>query len=212
MSKDGEVLPVELKGGTPSLPNDLFLKLINKIAEVERFKQKGRVKTVKVQNKDEDFKVQDIWPQLKELLAWLLENNVLKGVELFKAIICRRRKELEAEERKVQEQIEDLLNQVKDRHSQKRKDILIEVCCYEESKLSKQFQERGGGAIRISFPKHDLSKEEAEKAIVKVVKKMQSEGFKVHVWTSLPCSPWCAWQRVNKAILHNYQEILEEKK
>jgi D-lyxose ketol-isomerase len=100
---------------------------------------------------------------------------------------------------------------VKDRQTQKRKDILIDVCCYDESKLIKQFQERGGGAIRISLPKHDLSKEETEKAIVKVVKKMQSEGFKVHVWTSLPCSPWCAWQRVNKAILHNYKKFLKRR-
>jgi hypothetical protein len=85
VSKDGEVLPVELKGGTPSLPNDLCLKLIKEIEEVKRFKQEGRVKTVKAQNKDEDFKAQDLWPQLKELLPWLLENNVLKGIELFQS-------------------------------------------------------------------------------------------------------------------------------
>ena len=32
------------------------------------------------------------------------------------------------------------------------------------------------------------------------------------MWISLPCSPWCSWQRVNQAVLHNYAEVLEEKR
>jgi flagellar motility protein MotE (MotC chaperone) len=60
VSKDGESLPVEIKGGTPSLPNEVCLRLIKEIEDSKRFKQEGRVKTVKVQNKDDDFKVQDL--------------------------------------------------------------------------------------------------------------------------------------------------------
>jgi hypothetical protein len=153
VKRGNEVLPVELKGGTPSLPNYLCLKLIKEIEDVKKAKQDGRVKALKIQDKEKekDFRITELWPQLKELLTWLLQKNVVEGMELFKAIICRRRREIEADEIKLKEQIEELLDQVKDRQDQKKKDILIEVCCYEKSKLSQRFKERGGGAIRISY-------------------------------------------------------------
>ena len=88
---------------------------------------------------------------------------------------------------------------------------MIEVCCYEESKLSQRFKERGGGAIRIFLPNHDFSKEETEKAILKVINQMKEEGYKVYMWTSLPCSPWCSWQRVNQADYTTMQKSLKKR-
>ena len=49
VTKDGERLPIEIRNGTPVLPNEICLKLI---AEIERPKG-AKIKSVKTENAEE---------------------------------------------------------------------------------------------------------------------------------------------------------------
>jgi hypothetical protein len=92
MSKGGLQLPVKVKNGTPILPNEICLELIE---EIERAKM-TQLKTEK-KNKDE-VELESIWPQLKNALAWMLKDQVEGATELMKMIMCKRRNEIRKEE------------------------------------------------------------------------------------------------------------------
>ena len=108
-------------------------------------------------------------------------------------IICRKKKEQQEDEERVQEQVRLMLEQVKDRHKAEVKVILFEVCCGEKSKLASHFKEQGGEAIRLFFPTHDVSKDWTIEAAKIAIENLKEEGFEVKLWISVPCSPWCAW-------------------
>jgi len=203
--KDEEVLPVEVVNGTPMLPNKVCLRLIEAMEE----KRKIKVKAVKG---PEQFTISDIWPQMKQLITWLMKNDIEKGKELMTACALRRKKEVEDWQEKISIQKDLMLEQVKNRKDQKVPTILVEVCCYEESKLSGRMIAEGGGAIRLSLPKHDISKAETCEGFNEAVKQLKDEGFKVKVWYSIPCSPWCSWQRVNLKIVEGFEEVLFQKR
>ena len=71
----------------------------------------------------------------------------------MRLVICRRRKELEDEETKVEEQMKLMLEQVKGRKEAEIEKVLIEVCCGEKSKLASHFKEKRGEPIRLYLPK-----------------------------------------------------------
>ena len=106
--------------------------------------------------------------------------------------------------RRIVEQKDLMLAQVKGRETLKVKTILIEVCCNEDSQMSSHMRERGGGFIRIGLPKHD-----GTKALKQVVEELQEEGMKTVLWISSPCSPWCTWQRVNLKVIEGFKEDLD---
>ena len=64
MEKNGKVLPVEVHNGSPVLPNEMCLKLIEEIEKMKR----AKIKTVKVEKQEDDFELQSIWPQLSKVL------------------------------------------------------------------------------------------------------------------------------------------------
>ena len=64
MSKNGEVLPVEVQHGTPVLPDEICLKLID---EIEQRKREAKALN-KVEEPEEDVELQSIWPQLSTVL------------------------------------------------------------------------------------------------------------------------------------------------
>jgi len=88
--------------------------------------------------------------------------------------------------------------------------FLLEVCCGENSRLSNTFKEKGGEAIRIFLPDHDTSKKVTAKALIQTIEELQSEKFEVKIWVSIPCSPWCSWQRVNAKTVPGFEEKLKE--
>jgi len=48
------------------------------------------------------------------------------------------------------------------------------------------------------------------KALKLTVEDLQQENFDVKIWISIPCSPWCSWQRINMKIVPNFEERLKE--
>ena len=121
-----------------------------------------------------------------------MRNQFENAVKLTHVIICRRRKEQEEDEEKVQEQVKLMMEQVKDRRKAARKKVLFEVCCGEYSKLASHFKEKGGEAIRLFLPKHDVSKDWTIEAAKRVIGSLKEEGFEVKLWISVPRSPWRA--------------------
>jgi hypothetical protein len=114
------------------------------------------------------------------------------------------------EEKRVQEQRKLMLEQVKNRKSASIKKILVEVCCGENSKLTTAFKEKGGEGIRIYLPYHDMQKRYTIKGLKLTIEDLKQEGFEVKLWVSIPCSPWCSWQRVNLKTVPNFEERLKE--
>ena len=80
-----------------------------------------------------------------------------------------------------------MLEQVKDREEATVKKTLIEVCCGEASKLSSTFKDKGGEAIRIYLPSHDMRKRYTLKALKLTIEDLKQENFKVKLWISIPC-------------------------
>ena len=210
VTKGEETLPVEIKSGTPMLPNNLCLKLIKEVEEKKR--RKVMIVKYEAPEEKEEFTIGSIWPQLKELLLWLMKNNIQKGMELLQLCICRRRKEVESYEKRVKEQEDLMMNQIKDYESKKEKILVFEVCCNEDSKIAKKVREEQGNAIRVGLPNHNFEKTEVVEAILNIAEKMTTKGFKIIFWFSIPCSPWCSWQRVNLKVVPNFEENLQVKR
>ena len=111
------------------MPNEVRLALIDEIEEAKA-KKLMTLKTI-----DDDFTIKSIWPQLKKALTWLMKNQFEGAAELLATIVSRRKKEIDLEEKKTQEQVKLMLEQVKHRQKADTKTILFEVCCGENSRL-----------------------------------------------------------------------------
>ena len=85
MAKNGETLPVEVINGTPVLPNETCLKLIE---EIERMKR-AKLRPIRVEAPEDELELQSIWPQLSKVLKWLIVNEVDKAVEVILVVACR---------------------------------------------------------------------------------------------------------------------------
>ena len=68
VSKGEVVLPTEIRNGTPILPNEICLELIE---QIERAK-KMQTKMVRI---EDEFRIESVWPQLKNAINWLLKNQ-----------------------------------------------------------------------------------------------------------------------------------------
>ena len=88
-----------------------------------------------------------------------MKNQFEGAAELLATIVTRRKKEIDMEETKTQEQVKLMLEEVKHRQKANIKTVLFEVCCGENSRLTSQFKERGGEGIRLYLPKHDVAKD-----------------------------------------------------
>ena len=104
------------------------------------------------------------------------------------------------------------MQQDKDRHKAEKKKVLCEVCWRENSKLASHFKEQGGDAVRLFFPKHDVSKDWTIEAAKIVIGNLKDESFEVKLWISVPRSPWCAWQRVSLWTIEGFKEKLQERR
>ena len=125
-------------------------------------------------------------------------------------IVNRRHKEIEMEETKTQEQVKLMLEQVSERENAEVKKVLFEVCCGENSKLTSHFKDRGGEGIRLYLPKHNVARDYTIEAAKRVTEILEEEGFTVKIWISIPCSPWCSWQRVNLWKIEGWEGTLNE--
>jgi hypothetical protein len=83
VAKGKEILPVEVRSGTPVLPNEICLNLSNEIERAKRTK----VKTMKTESTEEYFQLKNIWPQLKNVNNWLLQNQFERAVELTRLVV-----------------------------------------------------------------------------------------------------------------------------
>ena len=97
MSRNGEVLPVEVQHGTPVLPDEMCLKLIE---EIEQKKREAK-RQIRIEVPDDDVELQSIWPQLSTVLKWLIENNNDDALEVLHLIIHKRTKELQRKDLEV---------------------------------------------------------------------------------------------------------------
>ena len=86
-----------------------------------------KIKTAKAA--EDELRIESVWPQLKNAINWLLKNQVESAVELTKMVICRRRKEKEEDNTKVETQVKSMLVQITERKRAEIKKVLIEVCC-----------------------------------------------------------------------------------
>jgi hypothetical protein len=91
MSRNGEVLPVEVQHGTPVLPDEICLKLIDEIEQKKR-EAKG---SIRIEVPEEDIELQSIWPQLSTVVKWLIKNNHDEALEVLHLIIQRRTEDLQ---------------------------------------------------------------------------------------------------------------------
>ena len=91
MKKDGVRLQVEVHHGTPVLPHEECLKLID---EIEKTKEAKTTKAKVEESKDDDFELKSLWPQLSKVVKWLIQNQFDKALEVMRLIICRRRYEI----------------------------------------------------------------------------------------------------------------------
>ena len=74
ITKNGIRLPVEVQNGTPVLPNEMCLELIE---ELEK-KKRAKIRSVTVEPEEDEFELMTIWPQLTKVLNWLLRNKFEK--------------------------------------------------------------------------------------------------------------------------------------
>jgi len=78
--------------------------------------------------------------------------------------------------------------------------ILHELFCFEDSLLSAAASRSGAKVWRWGEPSHDLSNMSRVREVESRVRRDTRAGHDVSVWISLPCSPWSAWQRVNRQV------------
>ena len=165
VSKGNRKLPVTLKEGTPILPNEVCLEIIE---EIEQAKAKSSKKKT-----EDDFQLKDLWPQLRSILDWMIRNQAEGVAGLMKMIMCKRRKE------RINEKVESMLDQVKDRKEADEKVVLIELCCEKEHPIASQFKKSGGEVIRMCIPEDEDSKEFTVEALKKTIEQLEDEGFSV---------------------------------
>ena len=66
--------------------------------------------------------------------------------------------------------------------------------------------------MRLFLPEFDMLKQENIKALKEVIERLEKEGSEVHVWISIPRSPWCTWQGVNLRVIEKFKEVLTGKR
>ncbi len=57
-----------------------------------------------------------------------------------------------------------------------------------------------------------MMKAETLEAVKQLVEEFKEEGFRPILWISVPCSPWCTWQRVNVKAIEGFKEDLDARR
>jgi hypothetical protein len=152
ISKGDTKLPIEIRSGQSVLPNELCLAFIDEIEEAKSAKMRS------MKMADDDFTIKSIWPHLKKALNWLLKNQFEGAAELLATIVNKRRKEIEMEETKTQEQVKLMLEQVSEREKAEVKKVLFEVCClWRKQQAHVSFQRSRRRRCKVVPPKAQCS-------------------------------------------------------
>ena len=72
---------------------------------------------------------------------------------------------------------------------------MFELCCSEDSALSKANEERDIDHFRLTEKSSDMANDEEKRDLLKVMKQFPGADL----WGSIPCGPWSRWQDVNLA-------------
>ena len=80
-----------MRHGTPVLPDEICLKLIDKTEQKKR-EAKG---SIRIEVPQEDFELQSIWPQLSTVVKWLIKNKHEEALEVLHLIIQQRTEDLQ---------------------------------------------------------------------------------------------------------------------
>ncbi|CAE8639057.1 unnamed protein product, partial [Polarella glacialis] len=76
-----------------------------------------------------------------------------------------------------------------------RRWMLFEWACERDSPLSQWFMDNGHAAVRLGLPETNLLDAAVVNSVVGQMIKAWRKGYAVVLWCTLPCTPWCAWQR-----------------
>ena len=93
------------------------------------------------------------------------------------------------------------------------KNLVIEFCCSDQSIISQRAKLKDMQGIRLSLGRGDLYKAHYFESVVADIKKWHQAGYKIHLWGSVPCTVWSAWQRI--AVLRkgpSYKKILQRRR
>ena len=76
--------------------------------------------------------------------------------------------------------------------------ILYEYCCHEKTEISKAANKHGILSRRLGLHNIGLSQPREITKLLDVIQSDLRRGRGVAVWASLPCTPWCTYQRINR--------------
>jgi len=203
-------LEVEVINGTPYIDNQLCLDLIK---DVETKKKNGAMMTVKtVKVEEEKGIIEKIWEPLKRLIKWMIrEGMTIKALTLLKAATIRKRRE----DKNIDDEegrrgiVEEMMRQVEERKDKDNLKVLLEFCCDPDSLMTEEYRQQGGASFRFGLPQYNLLEENNILLINELMDELQRRDFTPIVWGSIPCSPWCSWQRVNCATIEGHPEKLK---
>ena len=78
--------------------------------------------------------------------------------------------------------------------------LLVEWACEPTSKLAAWFQSQGHDILRLCLPEWDMTEHGNTELVMDRIKSAVEARQPVLVWISIPCTAWCAWQRINLAV------------
>ena len=93
-----------------------------------------------------------------------------------------------------------------------RRFALHEYCCSEDSLLGKAALAKGMKVRRWGLFNTDLYKAKGVQLVADTIKKDIHAGLTAVLWVSLPCDPWCAYQRLNVFKSRSFAEKLEKRR
>jgi hypothetical protein len=90
----------------------------------------------------------------------------------------------------------DGLHELQGGERRRSKKPVVEWACSQDSRLSNEFSQQNGEALRLSWPQWDLSRPIMIHQIVERLCQFLDEKRRVLIWASLPCHAWCRWHHV----------------
>ena len=80
-----------------------------------------------------------------------------------------------------------------------------EYCCHQDSLLGTLAQRQGHTIRRWGLFNVDLFTVKGVQTVADSIRKDLKSGLTVVLWIAVPCTPWCAYQRMNEARLPGFQ-------
>ena len=79
--------------------------------------------------------------------------------------------------------------------------LIVEFCCDKESSIGHVCRDREYvgqvQSVRLCLDLDNLREDKFYASIVAELEYLASIGFAIHVWASIPCTVWSAWQNLN---------------